>query len=138
MSCSIVLRSEERNALLDTYRHHPDPAIGHRAHLILLLADGYSWSVIAAVLFTSASTIARWQRRYQEGGLESLVGQPLGRRPCFALYWAGIVVRWVTACSPRDFGLLRSRWTCATDRKSTRLNSSHLGISYAVFCLKKK
>src|ERR1035438_10493231 len=25
----------------------------------------------------------------------------------------------------------------ATDRKSTRLNSSHLGISYAVFCLKK-
>src|SRR5205814_6092671 len=30
--------------------------------------------------------------------------------------------------------------TCARrrDRKSTRLNSSHLGISYAVFCLKKK
>src|SRR5258705_8806239 len=29
---------------------------------------------------------------------------------------------------------------CASeaDRKSTRLNSSHLGISYAVFCLKKK
>src|SRR2546426_6958530 len=26
----------------------------------------------------------------------------------------------------------------ATDRKSTRLNSSHLVISYAVFCLKKK
>src|ERR1039458_10540494 len=24
------------------------------------------------------------------------------------------------------------------DRKSTRLNSSHLGISYAVFCLKKR
>src|SRR5258705_4629305 len=29
--------------------------------------------------------------------------------------------------------------TCLNaDRKSTRLNSSHLGISYAVFCLKKK
>src|SRR5205814_10641219 len=27
---------------------------------------------------------------------------------------------------------------CIGDRKSTRLNSSHLGISYAVFCLKKK
>src|SRR5437899_6752173 len=27
---------------------------------------------------------------------------------------------------------------CAGDRKSTRLNSSHLGISYAVFCLKNK
>src|SRR5436853_5947052 len=28
--------------------------------------------------------------------------------------------------------------TATEDRKSTRLNSSHLGISYAVFCLKKK
>src|SRR5262245_63042558 len=30
------------------------------------------------------------------------------------------------------------RMVRAQDRKSTRLNSSHLGISYAVFCLKKK
>src|ERR1035441_10772384 len=28
--------------------------------------------------------------------------------------------------------------TGAVDRKSTRLNSSHLGISYAAFCLKNK
>src|SRR5207249_7561125 len=27
---------------------------------------------------------------------------------------------------------------CLLDRKSTRLNSSHVSISYAVFCLKKK
>src|SRR5690625_899043 len=27
---------------------------------------------------------------------------------------------------------------CGKDRKSTRLNSSHVAISYAVFCLKKK
>src|SRR5437899_7397128 len=32
----------------------------------------------------------------------------------------------------------RSPVAAASDRKSTRLNSSHLGISYAVFCLKKK
>src|SRR5574343_1219471 len=29
-------------------------------------------------------------------------------------------------------------WTTVADRKSTRLNSSHITISYAVFCLKKK
>src|SRR2546426_3921031 len=29
-------------------------------------------------------------------------------------------------------------WKFGSDRKSTRLNSSHLVISYAVFCLKKK
>src|SRR5690606_39417029 len=31
-----------------------------------------------------------------------------------------------------------SAWALTTDRKSTRLNSSHVKISYAVFCLKKK
>src|SRR5256885_9257165 len=31
-----------------------------------------------------------------------------------------------------------ARGCCSVDRKSTRLNSSHLVISYAVFCLKKK
>src|SRR5690606_41464546 len=29
-------------------------------------------------------------------------------------------------------------WVAQSDRKSTRLNSSHVKISYAVFCLKKK
>src|SRR5258705_10195141 len=44
----------------------------------------------------------------------------------------------VLAGVPYD-GLRRSRDVQGTpDRKSTRLNSSHLGISYAVFCLKKK
>src|SRR5256885_5351703 len=34
--------------------------------------------------------------------------------------------------------LAHAREAVAKDRKSTRLNSSHLVISYAVFCLKKK
>src|SRR2546430_13365447 len=34
--------------------------------------------------------------------------------------------------------LLGERFTLGEDRKSTRLNSSHSQISYAVFCLKKK
>src|SRR5437899_3902700 len=38
--------------------------------------------------------------------------------------------------SPGQAGLLSGYGIL--DRKSTRLNSSHLGISYAVFCLKKK
>src|SRR5471030_2656230 len=46
----------------------------------------------------------------------------------------------------KDFGALLNKVKSANvdifladaqDRKSTRLNSSHLGISYAVFCLKK-
>src|SRR5947208_13823043 len=37
-----------------------------------------------------------------------------------------------------DFNLRRRSSTRSRDRKSTRLNSSHQIISYAVFCLKKK
>src|SRR5207302_7901599 len=33
---------------------------------------------------------------------------------------------------------IRLQQRCRRDRKSTRLNSSHVKISYAVFCLKKK
>src|SRR2546430_9856050 len=42
----------------------------------------------------------------------------------------------ITVCSltPSRIGIITSR----RDRKSTRLNSSHSQISYAVFCLKKK
>src|SRR5690349_23031503 len=39
--------------------------------------------------------------------------------------------------APRVVSPSRSRWH-TRDRKSTRLNSSHVEISYAVFCLKKK
>src|SRR5690606_42147399 len=35
-------------------------------------------------------------------------------------------------------GARQSDWHRYQDRKSTRLNSSHVKISYAVFCLKKK
>src|SRR5205814_9680426 len=51
----------------------------------------------------------------------------------------GAVVMSATAAS--ELGLATGRRLepeFRRDRKSTRLNSSHLGISYAVFCLKKK
>src|SRR3712207_8845166 len=40
------------------------------------------------------------------------------------------------ASLPPFMGL--TSWATIKDRKSTRLNSSHANISYAVFCLKKK
>src|SRR5256885_9802914 len=48
--------------------------------------------------------------------------------PCFGLEEYGPV--------PGAVWKTSTRWS--PDRKSTRLNSSHLVISYAVFCLKKK
>src|SRR5699024_11563235 len=42
------------------------------------------------------------------------------------------------ACTTVTRGLGSSVLPTCSDRKSTRLNSSHVSISYAVFCLKKK
>lgn len=114
MNSTIVLAAQQRKTLLNLYRHAKDPDLSHRAHIILLLAESYTWETIAALLFTSASTIARWQQRFRDAGPEGLTAQRLGRRPRFWSYCAVLVVRWVTESTPRRFDLLRSRWTCAT------------------------
>src|SRR5699024_12130149 len=50
----------------------------------------------------------------------------------------GRSARWGPRWSPRS-PRTATEWTSMSgDRKSTRLNSSHVSISYAVFCLKKK
>src|SRR5690606_42026661 len=43
-----------------------------------------------------------------------------------------------TVAAFREAGILFGPAKAAKDRKSTRLNSSHVKISYAVFCLKKR
>jgi transposase len=98
---------------LDYYRAHPDPAVRLRAHIILLLAQGYAWRVISGVLFCSSRTIARWKRRFEAERVPGLLGDARGAPRRYGAHWLRLVVHWFTACSPRDFGFLRSRWTCA-------------------------
>src|SRR5437899_8314975 len=54
-----------------------------------------------------------------------------------ALLWPGSGWARSGVVQTKDGQVLRGQIRLS-DRKSTRLNSSHLGISYAVFCLKKK
>src|SRR3712207_9485979 len=71
---------------------------------------------------------------------------PISRQPRHGLREVGILVRGSILLTRQEgiwiLGLLscklRSGKHEAPDRKSTRLNSSHANISYAVFCLKKK
>src|SRR5207245_9031871 len=71
------------------------------------------------------------------------VGVPLQRWFEHPEGWEGRAALWTGTrapegpiSQPRHGSATRPRLT--TDRKSTRLNSSHGSISYAVFCLKKK
>src|SRR3989454_2282050 len=49
-----------------------------------------------------------------------------------------MIPRGHSCCPPASGGRSPPTRSSGIDRKSTRLNSSHLVISYAVFCLKKK
>ena len=116
MDGSIVLGSSQRKRLLGIYRGKEAnvPAeLRLRAHIILLLADGHAWAAIAAVLFCSTATIARWKQRFESEGIEGLVEEKRGRRGGLRA-WAWVLVGWVEHCTPRDFGYCRSRWCCAT------------------------
>src|SRR3712207_8518178 len=72
--------------------------------------------------------------RSQRLGLIRLIAiSPLGVAGCFG---SGLITGAFGALGPvyaRSLGASMDQ-----DRKSTRLNSSHANISYAVFCLKKK
>jgi transposase len=117
MDGSIVLGGSRRKRLLAMYRTEPDPRVRLRAHLILLLADGHAWAVVAAVLFCSTATIARWKRRFEAGGIDALREEDRRGRPESACgpvrIWMATVVRWATTLTPSFFGLVRSRWSCA-------------------------
>src|SRR2546426_7016856 len=72
----------------------------------------------------------------------------LFRSPCLCAYWCLNQIcgfyedgeRFELVFDRREpfFHQINRHWEKKPDRKSTRLNSSHLVISYAVFCLKKK
>src|ERR1035438_10644682 len=82
-------------------------------------------------------------RRGTPGQSEHVIDTPEGRgvdvaHPHLSAVVAGVGFRH----APRDTGGARNEIELIAggvlrDRKSTRLNSSHLGISYAVFCLKR-
>src|SRR5689334_24254562 len=67
---------------------------------------------------------------------------PVGRRGFLKLMSASLALAGVSACTRQPTEELvpyvRQPEEIVPDRKSTRLNSSHSSISYAVFCLKKK
>src|SRR5207249_5381887 len=72
------------------------------------------------------------------GGFEKLKAEwnellEASSSPCLFLTWEWLYTWWKHLSQGRRHGEL-----LASDRKSTRLNSSHVSISYAVFCLKKK
>jgi transposase len=115
MDGSVVLGSSQRKRLLAVCRRKSaHPRVRLRAHIILLLSEGRAWSLVAAVLFCSTATIARWKARFERGGVDALLAERRGRAASLLVDWALLLVAWVRTRTPRDFGYCHSRWCCAT------------------------
>jgi len=80
-----------------------------RAHLMLALADGKSWSQIEAELRTSRPTIARWKRRFEQEGVTGLDPRYRGSEPRRATPSVQARVLRKTIQSPPDGS---THWTC--------------------------
>ena len=109
----LSLTTQQHDELLRIYRKDPDPELRFRAHILLLLAGGSAWDTIEALLFWSSRTVDRWLKRFQAEGVAGLTGRKRGRPFRLGLGWVAVLVTWVATKTPRDFGFLRSRWSCA-------------------------
>src|SRR5206468_8690076 len=131
------------------YRHPKGrtPAVGHRVDLALASVDDLGMGGHVSPLF-----------KFPEHGIDGALGGRTtavrgafnGARDLVAVHWARLQhtqneklgeTHLDEAIPIRAVGVVHglSAWSlCLRDRKSTRLNSSHDQISYAVFCLKKK
>jgi putative transposase len=112
MESPLRITARERQVLLDQYRQGVSTRVRVRAHILLLLAQGYSWAIIAGGVFCRTRTIARWKRRVETQGVPAVLSSSPQAASWLALGWRALVASWVTECSPRDFGFLRSRWCC--------------------------
>src|SRR5262245_61136761 len=110
MPAALLLRTNQRKKLLHYYRQHPDPSVRARAHIILLLADGHTWSVIEGMLLCSSRTIDRWRKRFEAGGIDSLLGRAAGSKPRWSED-AETVLRDALKHTPDELGYLAVNWT---------------------------
>src|SRR5437899_5106138 len=90
--------------------------------------DGREPPPVEAVHSWGSFSSAKWEGDMLRIETSHLKEDYIRRDGAMATDEANVTTWWIRrGCSP-----------LSGDRKSTRLNSSHLGISYAVFCLKKK
>src|SRR3712207_8272870 len=101
---------------------------GRRLRAFELEQQGWSQQRTAEALGVSKGAVSQWMKRARQGGGP----QALKRRPA-----PGATPR-LSDEQRAKLPELLARAIGTRDRKSTRLNSSHANISYAVFCLKKK
>jgi putative transposase len=111
MDGSIRLSETDRKRLLEVYRGNGAAREARRAHVLLLLADGYSYREIMALTYCSAELVSTVTRAFRERGIDG-VRASQSDEPASRPLWWGQVTSWLSRLTPRDFGYFRTRWSC--------------------------
>src|SRR5688500_7179645 len=75
MDDSIRLSEEQRKELLTAYRYGKDARVSRRAHIVLLLAEGWTYREVRVIAFASFDLIRDCVRELNEGGLAAVLGK---------------------------------------------------------------
>lgn len=110
MDGSIELSQKDRKSLLALYRNARSARTSRRAHVILLLDEGYSWRTIIRLTFCSNNFISVTLTRFREDGVDGLT--KLKRKKVVTPEWVERAQTWLKNDTPRDHGYFRTRWTC--------------------------
>jgi putative transposase len=110
MEGSIRLSVEQRKTLLKVYRGGGEARAARRAHIVLLLAEGWSYREVRVIAYVSHDLIAQCVQRFREGGVAAVVNEATATqvRPS----WVTTVTSWLLKRLPEEFGYFRSRWSC--------------------------
>jgi putative transposase len=108
MEGNLRLSAKERKACLATYRAARQ---ARRALVLLLLDQGRSYREIMTAIWASPTLIRAVKADWEVGGVSQAL--QMQRRTFVVTAWMVIVVRWLLAKTPRNFGFFRSRWSCA-------------------------
>ncbi|HMG87095.1 MAG TPA: IS630 family transposase [Terracidiphilus sp.] len=125
MPINEVVLSEEQRVELSTIAQSRSLPAGYvfRARLILMLAEGASFTTIKRQLHTTAPTISRWKARFLESGMDGLDTHHPGQSACVL----------TPALRARILSATRKKPTDGSTQWSCRKLAAVLGISkYAV------
>ena len=75
------LDPETQTQLQDLMKNHPVSQVRHRAHAILLSAQGYQIKQLAEIFFVDRETITNWLNRFDQNSIEGLKNKPRPGRP---------------------------------------------------------
>jgi transposase len=108
MDGHLRLSAQERKTCLRMYRA---ARLARRALVLLLLDQGRSYREIRAATLASPTMIRAVKKAWDDGRAARVLGTE--ERTVVVAAWLLIVVRWLLAKTPQDFGFFRTRWSCA-------------------------